>query len=68
MPNMRQLSESLDTLYSECALPESTEDRQILAATVIGQALVQIAERLDTLDDRLGTIREEIAASNYRST
>jgi hypothetical protein len=60
---MRQLNEALDTLYSESALPESTEDRQILAATVIGQALVQIAERLDALDDRLGAIREEIAAS-----
>lgn len=63
MPSMRQLNEALDTLYSESALPESTEDRQILAATVIGQALVQIAERLDALDDRLGAIREEIAAS-----
>lgn len=60
MPTGRQMQEALDTLYSSSAASDDPEDRRILAATVAAQALVSISERLDTIEDRLEAIRQEV--------
>ncbi|HXQ00162.1 MAG TPA: hypothetical protein VN845_08875 [Solirubrobacteraceae bacterium] len=60
MPNANQQQEALDRLYSDHAASDVLEDCQILVATVIGQALVDIGKRLDSIDDRLASIREEL--------
>jgi hypothetical protein len=61
MPTGKELQEAVDTLYSSSVASEDPEDRRILAASVVAQALVSMSERLDAIEDRLEAIRQEVA-------